>query len=89
MSTPSDEAELQIVDVLRRDRRRRQRHAGRVDPFVLAELAAFDDGRLDLGAVGRLDPQLDEAVGEQQPIAGRARSARARRTSSNSRPVRR
>ena len=39
------EAELEIVHVLERDRRRRQRHAGRVDPLVLAEQAAFDDGR--------------------------------------------
>ena len=39
MSTPSDRPNRQILDVLRRDRRRRQRHARRVDAFVLADLA--------------------------------------------------
>ena len=43
MSTPSDSPNLQIVDILRRDRRRRQVHAGRVDALVLAERPAFDD----------------------------------------------
>ena len=73
------EPELQILDVLRRNRRRRQRHTRRVDPFVLADLAAFDDGRLDPSAVGAVDAQLDAAVGEQQPIAG----AHARASAAN------
>ena len=73
--------EVQILDVLRRNRRRRQRDTRRVDPFVLADLAALDDGRLDPGAVGAVDTQLDAAVREQQPIAGpdRARESRERR----------
>ena len=61
--------EPQVVDVLRRDRRRRQRHARRVDALVLADFAAFDHGRLNLPAVGRIDAQFDEAVGQQQSIA--------------------
>ncbi len=69
MSTPSERPNCEIVDVLRRDRRRGQRHARRVDALVLADLAAFDDRRLDLGAVGRIDAQLDETVGQQQPVA--------------------
>ena len=75
------EAEREIVLVLRRDRRGRQRHAGRVDALVLAELAAVDDRRLNLPAVGRFDVQLDAAVGEQQAIAvvHAAREARERR----------
>src|SRR5262249_38885536 len=45
------------------------------------DLAAFDDGRLDPGAVGAVDTQLDGAVCKQQPIAGpdRARESRERR----------
>ena len=86
MSTPSDRPNLQIVDVLRRDRRRRQRHARRVDALVLAEHAALDDRRLNLGAVGRLDAQLDR--GRRRAAADRrdARSARGRRTWSRCRP---
>jgi hypothetical protein len=37
---------------------------------VLAQLAAFDDRRPDLAPVALLDAQLDDAVREQQPIAG-------------------
>ena len=64
------EAELQVLDVLRRHRRRRQRHSRRVDPLVLADVSAFDDGRLNLHAVGRVDAQFDAPVGQQQPVAG-------------------
>ncbi len=42
------EPELQVLDVLRRDGRRRQRNARRVDPFVLADFAVFENGRLNL-----------------------------------------
>ena len=82
MSTPSDEAELQIVDVLQRDRRRRQRDARRVDALVLAELAAFDDRRLDLACRRSHSTRSSiSAVGEQQAIAGphAARQAGERR----------
>ena len=64
------EAELEILDVLRRHRRGRQRHSRRIDPFVLADFSAFDDGRLNLLAVGRVDAQLDASVGQQQPVVG-------------------
>ena len=37
---------------------------------MLAELAAVQDGRLNLGAVGAVDAELDSAVGQQQAIAG-------------------
>ena len=80
------QAERQVVDVLRRDRRRRQRHARRVDALVLAELSAFDDRGLDLGAVGRVDAQLDEPVGERAGGRRAARCARAPRTSSRCGP---
>ena len=36
-------AERQVHDVLGRDRRRRQCDAGRIDPLVLAQPAAFDE----------------------------------------------
>ena len=62
--------ERQVVDVLRCDRRCRQADAGSVDPLVLADLAAFDHGRLDLLPIRLIDPQLDEPVGQQHPIAG-------------------
>src|SRR5207247_1044055 len=62
--------ELEVLDVLRGNRRTRQRHAGCIDPFVLADLASFDDRRLNLGAVAGVDAQLDDAVGEQEAIAG-------------------
>ena len=64
------EAETEVVHVLRRDGRRRQRDARRVDALVLAELAAFDDGRV-ISA-----PSVDSTrssigpVREQQLIAG-------------------
>src|SRR4029077_7745420 len=64
------ETEMEVLDVLRGDRGGGQRHPGRVDPFVLADLAAFDDRRLNLIAVAAVDAQLDDAVGEQQAIAG-------------------
>ena len=64
------QAEAQIVGVLRRDGRHRQRHAGRRDAFVLADGAAFDDDGVNLLAVGADDPELDEPVGEEQSIAG-------------------
>jgi hypothetical protein len=37
---------------------------------VLADLATIDDRRRDFLTVRGLDPQLDQAVGEQQTIAG-------------------
>ena len=47
----------------------RQLDAGRVDALVLAEHAALRHRRLDLDAVAALDPQLDDAVREQQRVA--------------------
>jgi len=46
------DAELEIGDVLLRDRWRAERHPRRVDPFPLADVASLDDGRRDLAAVG-------------------------------------
>src|SRR5262249_11112446 len=63
------QAEAQVVGVLRRDARDRQRHAGRRDALVLANRAAFDDDRVNVPAVDAADAQLDAAVVEQQPIA--------------------
>ena len=51
MSMPSVEAEPQIGDVLLGHRRRRQRHAGRVDAFVLAERPAGHDHGAQLVAL--------------------------------------
>ena len=39
-------------------------------PASQALCVPLDDGRLDLGAVARVDAQLDTAVGDKQPIAG-------------------
>ena len=61
--------EPQVVGILRRDRGRRQLDARRIDALVLADFAAFDHRRLNFPAVGRVDPQLDQPVGQQQPIA--------------------
>ena len=62
--------EPQIVGVLRRDRRRGQLDSRRIDPLVLADLASFNHSRLNLPAVGGVDAQLDEPIGQQQAIAG-------------------
>ena len=60
------QAEGQVLGVLQREPRGRQGDAGGVDALVLAELAAMDDGRPDLGAVGRVDPRHHPAIVEQQ-----------------------
>ena len=64
------EAEPQVVDVLRRDRRGRERHAGSIDALVLAERPAIDHGRANLGAVALVDSKFYRAVGDEQSIAG-------------------
>ena len=63
------QAEAQVGDVLRRQRRGRQRHARQVDALLLAERPAADDRRRRGLAVGRLDAQLDAPVVEQQLVA--------------------
>ena len=60
MSTPSASAELEIVDVLLRDRRRRQRHARGVDAFVLADRCLLRRQSSESRAVARLDLELDQ-----------------------------
>ena len=68
---------------------RRQRHARRIDALVLAELAAFEDGGLELAAVGRFDAQLES---RRRPAAADRRARRcgpARRRSSRCVRVRR
>ena len=64
------QAELQVLFVLRRHRRRRQFDAGRVDALVLPELAAVDDLGHELAVAALAHAQLDLAVVEQQPRAG-------------------
>ena len=66
MSTPSCAPNLQVLDVLRRQRVGRKLHAGRVDALVLFEHSAFDDSRDNFAPVGSLDLELNLAVVEQQ-----------------------
>ena len=66
-------AEIQIVDILRRQRTGRQHDAWNVDPLVLAKRAAINNGRAQLFALDALHPQLNMPIVEQQRVAGRDR----------------
>ena len=68
------EAEVQVVDVFLGQRRRRQRHAGRVDAFVSAERSPVDDDDLETRRGSSNDLELDPPVVEQQAIARLRRS---------------
>ncbi len=68
-STPRLQAEPQVGHILRRERRRGQRNARRVDALVLAEQGAVHHHRPQLAWRAPGHPQLDSAVVQQQPVA--------------------
>ena len=61
---------LDVVHILGRQRRRGQPAALLVDTLVVGQLAAELDGGVDFLAAHRIDGQHDQAVVEQQHIAG-------------------
>ena len=63
------DAERQVGLVLVGETGRRQRHAGRVDPLVLAEHAAVHHPGADLLGIAVEDLQLDSPVVEQKRVA--------------------
>ena len=63
------DAEPEVIRVLLAQTGRRQRRAGRVDPFVLAQPAPVHDRRHQRLAVTRLDPKLDAPIVQQQAVA--------------------
>src|SRR5207302_6632618 len=62
--------ELEVVDVLLRQRGRRHTHPGQRHSLVVADSAAFGDPAHDVVAVDVLDHQTDVAVVDQHPVAG-------------------
>src|ERR1700761_2519533 len=62
--------ELEVVDVLLRQRGRRHAHAGQRHALVVADRAAFGDCAHDVFAVDVVDHQPDVAVVDQHPVAG-------------------
>ena len=73
-STPSFETELEIVDVLGRERRRRKRHAWRIDALVLTKRRAVHHDRRELVGGPRNHFQLDSPVVQKETRSGICRS---------------
>ena len=73
------EREREVVEVLRRQRRDRQRHAGKVHALVRADGAADDDGADGARALDPLDAQPHVAVVDQHVVAGLEHLADRRR----------
>ena len=61
-STPSDERELEVLDVLAGERRHRDGDAGKVDALVRADLAADDDCAAERPLTDLLHLQADQTV---------------------------
>ena len=64
------ERELEVVHVLARERRDRNRNAWDVHALVRRDDAAGDDGAARPSAFDRLDAQADEPVVDQDVVAG-------------------
>src|SRR5207237_10621831 len=64
------ERELEVVEILARERRDRQRDAGEVHAFVAGDPAALDDRTARPAALYGLDLEPDEPVVDQDLVAG-------------------
>ena len=76
---PELQRELEVADVLRRQRRDRQRDAGKVHALVRADHAADDDGAARAAILDLLDAQADEPVVDQHVVPRRQHLADHRR----------
>ena len=68
-STPSSRRELEIVEVLARDRRDRERDAREVDALVGGDEAGDDDGAPSATTFDRIHAELDVTVVDQHLVA--------------------
>ena len=69
-STPEAERELEVVEILLRQRRDRHRDTGQVDALVRLHLAADDDAAARAAVLDLLHREPDEAVVDQDVVAG-------------------
>ena len=70
-STPSLQRELEVLDVLLRQRGHGNVHARQRQPLVVADRTALGDGADHVVSVDVLDDQTDVAVVDQQPVSRR------------------
>ena len=70
-STPSLQRELEVLDVLLRQRGHGHVHAGQRQALVVADRATLGDRADDVVSVDVLDDETDVAVVDQQPVARR------------------
>src|SRR6185295_6694948 len=66
---PELERELQVLEVLTRQRWNRDRHAGEVHAFVRRDLAADDDAAARTTGLDLVDPQANHPVVDQHLMA--------------------
>ena len=67
---PEAQREFEVLDVLLRQRRRRDTHAGQGHALVVADLAALGHGADHVVAVDVLDDQAHVAVVDEDPVPG-------------------